>query len=76
MGRVEDGVGVFLEREYVAILSAAHTLPAHDRILWDDAACAVVADHATKHAVVRGRDVIVFVDRQRSQRRSIYAEHL
>ena len=54
VGRVEDGVGVFLEREDVAVLAASDALPAHDRALGIDSARAVVADHAAKHAVVRG----------------------
>ena len=74
--RVEDGVGVLLEREDVAVLAAADALPAHDGALGIDPARAVVADHAAEHAVVGSGDVVVFVDRERSQRRSVYTEHL
>lgn len=62
VGRVEYGVGVLLEREDIAVFASSDALPAHDGILRYDAACAVVAYHATEHAVVRCRDVVVLVD--------------
>ena len=76
MRGVEDGVGVFLEREDVAVFAAADALPHGDRVLRIDAAGAVVADHAAEHAVVRRRDVVVLVDGQRCEGRRIDAEDL
>ena len=73
---VEDGVGVFLEREDVAVFAAADALPHGDGILRVDAAGAVVTDHASEHAVVRCRNVVVFVDRQRCERGCIDTEDL
>ena len=62
MGRVEDGVRVFLEWEDVAVFASADALPHGDGVLRIDAAGAVVTDHASEHAVVRCGDVVVLVD--------------
>ena len=76
MGRIEDRIGIFLEREDIAVFSTTYALPHHDGLLRIDSSCTVVADHATKHSVVRSRDVVVFIDGKRCQRRSLNTEDL
>ena len=76
MRGVEDSVGVFLEREDVAVLASADALPHGDGVLRIDAAGAVVTDHASEHAVVRCGYVVVLVDGEGREGGSIHAEDL
>ena len=76
VGRIEDGVGILLEREDVAVLPASDALPPHDCVLRNDATGAVVTDHATEHSVVGGGDVVVFVDGEGCESRCIDTEDL
>ena len=72
---IEHGIGIFLEREDVAVLSAADAAPAQEGIFRFDAAGAVVSDHTAQDTVVRGRDVVVLIEGQGSQRRGVDAEN-
>ena len=74
-GRIENGIGILLEREDVASLASAHAMPAEEGILGGDAPHAVVADYPAQQAVVRGGNIVVFVDIQRGEGRCINPEN-
>ena len=76
MGRVEDGICIFLIWEDVAVFPAAHALPPHYGVFRNDAAHPVVAYHAAEHPVVRCGNVVVLVYGQGGECRGIYTEYL
>ena len=74
--RIEHRIGILLEREYPLVLTRPYRRPAMNGFLGRDTSILVIADDAAKQTVVCRRDIIVIVQKNRGQRRSIYSEYL
>ena len=74
--RIEHRIGILLEREYPLVLTRPYRRPAMNGFLGRDTTIFVIADDAAKQTVVCCRDIIVIIQKNRGQRRSIYSEYL
>lgn len=74
--RIQHGIGILLEWENPLVLSGSYRWPAADGFLGRYTSIFIVADDAAQQTVVRCRDVIVIIQQNGGQRRSIHTEDL
>ena len=75
-GGIEHRIGILLEGEYPLILTSTDRRPAADGLLSRDSPVLMVADDAAQQTVVGSRHIVVVVEQDGGQRRSIDTEYL
>ena len=74
--RIEHRIGILLEREYPFVLASSYRWPAVNGLLSRYTSIFIVADDAAQQTVVGCRNIIMIIQQDGSQCRSIYAVNL
>ena len=73
---VEHRIGILLKWENPLILSCPNTWPATDCFLSTNTTILVIADNTAQQAVISGWNIVMIIEQNSSQSRSINAENL